>query len=93
MIDYVQTDRTAPGKADEVRKTTACMTRAGAPHNSSILGWKILFMKPILGDLNGYWSGSSTWIFQIPPANGAEGAHLVSVNAETDGDHALSVGP
>ena len=33
-------------------------------------------MKPILGDLNGYWSGSSTWIFQIPPAKGAEGIHL-----------------
>jgi len=32
-------------------------------------------MKPILGDLNGYWSGNSTWIFQIPPANGAEGIH------------------
>ena len=36
-----------------------------------MLGWKILFMKPILGDLKGYWSGSSTCIFQTPPANGA----------------------
>jgi hypothetical protein len=23
-------------------------------HSSSILGWKILFMNPMLGDLNGY---------------------------------------
>lgn len=29
-------------------------------------------MNPILGDLNGYWSGSSTWIVHTPPANGAE---------------------
>ena len=28
-------------------------------------------MNPILGDLNGYWSGSSTWIFHTPPAKGA----------------------
>lgn len=39
--------------------------------NSSMFGWKILFIKPILGDLKGYWSGSSTWIFHTPPANGA----------------------
>ena len=45
-----------------------------------MFGWKILFMKPILGDLNGYWSGSSTWIFQIPPANGARAPTFVSVN-------------
>ena len=30
-----------------------------------------MFMKPILGDLKGYWSGSSTWIFHTPPAKGA----------------------
>lgn len=40
-------------------------------NSSSMLGWKILFIKPMLGDLKGYWSGSSTWIFQTPPANGA----------------------
>lgn len=28
--------------------------REQATHISSMLGWKILFMKPILGDLNGY---------------------------------------
>ena len=27
--------------------------------------------KPILGDLYGYESGSSTWTFQMPPSNGA----------------------
>ena len=36
-----------------------------------MFGWKILFMNPILGDLYGYWSGSSTWIFHTPPAKGA----------------------
>lgn len=41
-------------------------------HNSSMLGWKILFINPIEGDLYGYWSGSSTCIFHTPPANGAE---------------------
>lgn len=28
-------------------------------------------MNPILGDLKGYWSGSSTCIFHTPPVNGA----------------------
>lgn len=42
-------------------------------HISSILGWKILFMNPMLGDLKGYWFGNSTWIFHTPPANGAMG--------------------
>lgn len=40
-------------------------------HVSSMLGWKILFINPILGDLYGNCSGSSTWIFQTPLANGA----------------------
>ena len=58
-------------------------SRQTEPDSSSILGWKILFMKPIDGDLYGYWFGSSTWIFHslsgqsellrgtCPPANGA----------------------
>ena len=41
------------------------------PLVSSMFGWKILFMKPMEGDLYGYWSCSSTWIFQVPPAKGA----------------------
>lgn len=40
-------------------------------HVSSMLGWKILFINPILGDLYGNCSGSSTWIFHTPLANGA----------------------
>jgi hypothetical protein len=30
------------------------LTDPGQTHISSMLGWKILFMKPIEGDLNGY---------------------------------------
>ena len=30
-----------------------------------------MFIKPIEGDLYGYWSGSSTCTFHIPVANGA----------------------
>ena len=33
---------------------------------SSIFGWKILFLNPILGDLYGYKSGSLTKTFQVP---------------------------
>jgi hypothetical protein len=44
-----------------------------AAYSSSMLGWNILFMKPILGDLYGNCSGSSTWIFQTPLAKGAVG--------------------
>lgn len=40
-------------------------------YNSSMLGWKIRFTNPIEGDLYGYWSGSSTWTFQLPPSKGA----------------------
>lgn len=42
-------------------------------HSSSMLGWNIRFVNPILGDLYGYESGSSTWTFQIPPSKGAIG--------------------
>ena len=41
-------------------------------YTSSMLGWKILFMKPIEGDLNGYFSGRSTLTFHTPPSYGAE---------------------
>lgn len=47
-----------------------------ATYNSSILGWNILFMKPMLGLLYGYWSGSSTWTRHTPPAKGAEKADV-----------------
>lgn len=40
-------------------------------HSSSMLGWKMRFVKPMLGDLYGYWSGSSTCTFQTPPSKGA----------------------
>lgn len=40
-------------------------------YSSSMLGWNIRFTKPMLGLLYGYWSGSSTWIFQRPPWKGA----------------------
>lgn len=43
----------------------------GPTYNSSMFGWKMRFMKPILGDLYGYVSGSSTCTFQMPPSNGA----------------------
>lgn len=51
-----------------------CLQGSRWPYSSSMLGWKILFMKPMLGDLKGYWSGSSTWIFHTPPENGAKEA-------------------
>lgn len=38
----------------------------------------------MLGDLNGYWSGSSTWIFQTPPAKGAVGKFNVHTTGELD---------
>lgn len=40
-------------------------------YSSSIFGWNIRFTKPILGDLYGYWSGSSTWTFHVPFSKGA----------------------
>jgi len=43
----------------------------GPTYNSSMFGWKMRFMNPILGDLYGYVSGSSTCTFQMPPSNGA----------------------
>lgn len=39
--------------------------------SSSMFGWKIRLTNPMLGLLYGYWSGSSTWIFQCPPVKGA----------------------
>lgn len=33
-----------------------------------MLGWYILFMKPIDGDLKGYFSGKSTLTFHTPPS-------------------------
>lgn len=57
-----------------------------------MLGWNILFMKPMLGDLNGYWSGSSTWIFQTPPANGATSAVNAEVIIRPDGNAVAEAG-
>lgn len=45
------------------------------PAASSIFGWKILFTKPIDGDLYGYASGSSTCTFHTPPWYGPEDHH------------------
>ena len=36
-----------------------------------MFGWNILLTKPMLGDLYGYWSGSSTCTFHLPSENGA----------------------
>jgi hypothetical protein len=40
-------------------------------HCSSIFGWKMRLTKPMLGELYGYASGSSTCTFQRPSAKGA----------------------
>jgi hypothetical protein len=50
----------------------AILSKLAKTYSSSMLGWKILFTKPMLGLLYGYWSGNSTCIFQRPPWNGAE---------------------
>lgn len=52
-------------------------------YSSSMLGWNILLTKPMLGLLYGYWSGSSTWIFQSPPSNGAAMVSTASVRHQT----------
>lgn len=41
-------------------------------YTSSIFGWNILFINPIDGDLNGYFSGKSTRTFQTPPSYDAK---------------------
>lgn len=43
----------------------------GGTYSSSMFGWKMRFTKPMLGDLYGYWSGSSTCTFHVPPSKGA----------------------
>ena len=58
-------------------------SRQTEPDSSSIFGWKMRFTKPILGLLYGYWSGSSTWIFQRPPWKGA--VESVAVRALVEG--------
>lgn len=72
LINDVEADgaTAATATCDMSKRNTITGVGRGTD-SSSIFGWKILFMKPILGDLNGYWSGSSTWIFHTPPANGA----------------------
>lgn len=50
---------------------TKVQIRVKIAYSSSMFGWKMRLTKPILGLLYGYWSGSSTWIFQWPPENGA----------------------
>ncbi len=51
-----------------------------------------MFMKPMLGDLNGYWSGSSTWIFHTPPANGAVNAAIPEGIMRPDGNAVAEAG-
>lgn len=36
-----------------------------------MFGWKMRLMKPIDGDLKGYFSGKSTRTFHTPPSYGA----------------------
>lgn len=66
LVDDVEADTTRPAVCQSCVGSCRCKTCI-----SSILGWKMRFTKPMLGDLYGYWSGSSTWIFQRPPAKGA----------------------
>jgi hypothetical protein len=73
------------GFAASQRSSADCLARLvrtgvlpGPTYNSSMFGWKMRFMNPILGDLYGYVSGSSTCTFQMPPSNGAM---MVSVSS------------
>jgi len=94
LVDNVETDGATPARRPDVGSLLTGQKHNA--HSSSIFGWKILFMNPMLGDLNGYWSGSSTWIFQTPPANGAEQLLMRTTycggHQEQDKD-VLSVGP
>ncbi len=47
LIDNVQADTAAPTSTDQPK----LRPRNKVTYSSSILGWKILFMKPIDGDL------------------------------------------
>lgn len=55
LVDNIEADRTAPGQVSTAHATApvAGLSSADMPptHISSMLGWKILFMKPMLGDL------------------------------------------
>jgi hypothetical protein len=59
------------GNASARSRVIERVHKTGQTYTSSMFGWKILFKKPILGDLYGNCSGNSTCIFHTPLANGA----------------------
>ena len=66
----------------ESRSGTRRGVSRGFTYSSSMFGWKIRFTKPMLGDLYGYWSGSSTWTFHKPPEKGA-GQKELAITSQT----------